>query len=517
VQQLQERAAAHSPVKGPLLAFGLRVGSTVLLVAGTLVIYQWLNRALEPRFDFWLPLDGWIPFWPATWVVYASFYLLLPLAAFWARPGTYGRTLAAVLTANVCCWVGFALFPAHYPRPSLDGVSPAWLHDALAAMWTDDLPGNTLPSIHVTTALLVALRLRDARGGPLWLAWGAAIAVSTLTVKQHFVADVVAGVVLALGINALFFPPRVEPAFEGKPVPAPPSALNVALALGLVSLLLFLQWLAANATSTPGVVAAGLGFAFLFLPAYTLLHDAEHQVFHRVRWVNEAFGVLLGCCFPGSFTFLRLCHLGHHRRNRSEVERFDVLEPGDDVTARRAYFYFLYLGGFWLVVPLATVLLVLWPSGLRTKLSRLHADSAAMVGGVTDAMLWRVRLEAALAVAVQGVGLLTFGWTWALLQAMGGLCWASQQYVTHADSPRDALDGAHNLRASRLYEALLLHFNWHLAHHQHPKVPWLYLPQFDDPRRERPAYGKAFLRFWRGPRPAETAGPALSSAPLTKP
>lgn len=500
-----------------LVTFAVRVGSTLVLVAATLVVYQWLNARLEPRYDFWLPLDGWIPFWPSTWVVYASFYVLLPLAAWWARPGEYGRTLLAVLTANACCWVGFVLFPAHYPRPPLDGVSPVWLHDALASMWRDDLPGNTLPSIHVTTSLLVALRLREARGGPVWLLWGGAIALSTLTVKQHFVADVVAGVVLALAINALFFPPRVEAATADKPVPPPPSGLNVALALGLGAMLLFLQWLAARAVTPWGVLWPAVAFAFFFLPTYTLLHDAEHQVLHRARWMNEALGVLLACFFPGSFTFLRLCHLGHHRRNRSEVERFDVLEPGDDVWARRGYFYFLYLGGFWAVVPLATVLLVVWPSGLRTRLARLHADSEAMVAGVTDAMLRRVRLEAALALAMQGVGLVTFGWTWALLQAAGGLCWASQQYVTHADSPRDALDGAHNLRAPRLYEALLLHFNWHLAHHQHPKVPWLYLPQFDDPRRARPGYFRSFVRFWRGPRPAAGAHPEVTAAALPSP
>jgi len=65
------------------------------------------------------------------------------------------------------------------------------------------------------------------------------------------------------------------------------------------------------------------------------------------------------------------------------------------------------------------------------------------------------------------------------------------------------LDGAHNLRAARFYEVLLLHFNWHLAHHQHPRVPWLYLPRYDDASRVRPGYLTAFLRFWRGPQPTE--------------
>lgn len=483
--------------------FFTRVGTTVALVAGTLVIYQRLNAALAPRFDFWVPLDGLIPFLPWTWLVYASFYVMLPLAAWWARPGEYPKTLAAVLLANVLCWLGFVLFPAHYPRPSLEGVDPTWLREALASMWRDDLPGNTLPSIHVTTATLVSLRLHRMRGGVGWLVWGAAISLSTLTVKQHFVADVVAGLLLALAINAVFFPPKVSAAQEDAEVPAPPSGLNVTLALGIVTLMLACQWLAAHAQSSGALVLATVAFAFLFLPAYTLLHEAEHAVFHARPFLNEAFGVLLGLVFPGSFSFLRLCHLGHHRRNRSEVERFDILEPHDHPLLRRVYFYFLYLGGFWVVVPLATVALVVWPGLLQSTLAPLHDDADAMVKGVTASALRRVRVEATLVVVVQALGVASFGWTWVLLQAAGGLCWASQQYVTHAGSPRHVLDGAHNLEAPRLYEALLLHFNWHLAHHQRPKVPWLFLPQYDDARRVRPRYFASFVKFWRGPRRVE--------------
>lgn len=487
-----------------------RTVTTLALVAVTLVVYQRLNAALAPRFDFWLPVDGLIPFWPWTWVVYASFYVMLPLAAWWAKPGEFPKTLAAVLTANVVCWIGFVLFPAHYPRPALDGVEPQWLHDAIASMWRDDLPGNTLPSIHVSTALLVGVRLHRMRGGPVWLTWAAAIALSTLTVKQHFVADVVAGVLLALAINAVFFPPTVSAASDDEPAPAPPGGLNLSLGVGIFGLMLSCQWLASRATSPLALAGATVAFALLLLPAYTLLHEAEHGIFHPSAFLNEVAGVVLGLVFPGSFSFLRLCHLGHHRRNRTEVERFEILEPHDHPVWRRVYFYFLYLGGFWVVVPLATVVLVLWPRLLKSTLAPLHEDSGAMVGGVTDASLRRVRLEATLVVATQALGALTFGWTWALLHAAGGLCWASQQYVTHAGSPRDVLDGAHNLAAPRLYEALLLHFNWHLAHHQRPKVPWLYLPQFDDARRVRPGYFTSFVKFWRGPRPAEATAPATA-------
>jgi len=63
---------------------------------------------------------------------------------------------------------------------------------------------------------------------------------------------------------------------------------------------------------------------------------------------------------------------------------------------------FLYLGGFWVVVPLATVALVVWPGLLKSTLAPLHDDADAMVKGVTDSALRRVRAEALLAVVVRG-------------------------------------------------------------------------------------------------------------------
>jgi fatty acid desaturase len=50
-------------------------------------------------------------------------------------------------------------------------------------------------------------------------------------------------------------------------------------------------------------------------------------------------------------------------------------------------------------------------------------------------------------------------------------------------------------------DALWLHHNWHLTHHQQPTVPWIYLPLLgreQDPSREFLIWH--YLRMWRGPR-----------------
>ena len=127
-----------------------------------------------------------------------------------------------------------------------------------------------------------------------------------------------------------------------------------------------------------------------------------------------------------------------------------------------------------------------------------------MVDGIQPWYLIRIRLESLAVVLIQ-LGIffaLDLNWkTYFLMYGLFALNWSCQQYIPHADSPRDVINGAHNLETNSFYSALLLNFNWHLAHHQYPNIPWIHLPKFDDKTRERPGYLKAFIRFWRGPQP----------------
>ncbi len=54
-------------------------------------------------------------------------------------------------------------------------------------------------------------------------------------------------------------------------------------------------------------------------------------MFHARRAFNDLFGRVLSAFFPTAFRFQQICHLGHHRRNRSEAEMFDYYRPGDNV------------------------------------------------------------------------------------------------------------------------------------------------------------------------------------------
>jgi fatty acid desaturase len=293
-----------------------------------------------------------------------------------------------------------------------------------------------------------------------------------------------------------------EAIWEGRAVQKfePPGALNLLLAV-VVACLWFCALFLVHSFS--GALLAGvlLASSFVILPLYSLMHECEHSVFHSNRIINEVCGVLLSALFPGSFAFLRGCHLGHHKRNRSESERFEIIEEGQSAWKKRAFFYFVYLGGFWLSVPAAMLLLLIYPQLLAGRMLQSSVPVRAMLNGLPERMFLRIRLECAGVIAFHAslIFLFNFDWRYALFLAASGINWSAQQYIAHAHSPLDVLNGAHNLRASALYEKWLLHFNWHLAHHQNPAVSWLYLPGLNDDTRERPPYARSFFRFWRGP------------------
>ena len=179
-----------------------RLVTTLVLLGATFIPYWWINDHTPPRFDYLTRLDTAIPFLPWTLPIYQSFFVLIIAAAWVCEAPEFLRLLGAVLLANVIAYVGFLTLTAHYPRPDWHPIEPPWLREAFRSMFSQDAPGNTFPSLHVAVTTLLTLRLRRRRFDVLWLVWGALVVLSTLTVKQHFILDVVGGLALALGLNA---------------------------------------------------------------------------------------------------------------------------------------------------------------------------------------------------------------------------------------------------------------------------------------------------------------------------
>jgi membrane-associated phospholipid phosphatase len=151
-------------------------------------------------------LDDAIPFW--TWTswfylpVYAAIFIIA-ITGFRSRE-LFDRALKAVGLVMIVGALGHIFIRAEYPRPVLHppygDISTAFM----ALVQQIDRPGNVFPSLHVAqTSTLAFLLYRDRpRLGAFTIVLGALLALSTLTTKQHFIADMVSGYALAFAARA---------------------------------------------------------------------------------------------------------------------------------------------------------------------------------------------------------------------------------------------------------------------------------------------------------------------------
>jgi len=289
-----------------------------------------------------------------------------------------------------------------------------------------------------------------------------------------------------------------------------PTWVNRFLAVVVAAAALTLLWWAARLDNLWGVLAAGILFSYVLLTNYALLHEASHDNLQADRRANYLLGLLTGALFPIPFSLMRSTHRGHHEHNRTDAEMFDLYYPHDNRLIKRLRWYGILLGGFWPLVPLGALLFGLLPAAASDALFRRFRPTGYMLNGISGSVVWLVRLELGLIIGFWwgAFWLLELRWqSTLLLYACFAFNWSTRQYVGHAFSKRDVVEGAWNLKHSRWMSWLLLHGEYDLNHHRHPEVPWLYLPELSAPGDARPSYTRQYWRQWLGPRPATEPEP----------
>lgn len=298
-----------------------------------------------------------------------------------------------------------------------------------------------------------------------------------------------------------------------------PSRLNTVLVGLVVATAAFLLWLGSWVEQWYAVLAVGILFSYVLLTNYALLHEATHGNLHSNSRMNGFLGLLTGIFFPVPFSLVHVTHQGHHLRNRTDYEMFDLYYPGDSRFLRYCQWYGILCGLFWPWIPIGAVLFAVCPGLLRTKVFRVARSSSYLLGDVRDLEVRAIRVQVLLIIVVFAAlfWLLHLHWLNTLvLYACFSFNWSTRQYVGHAFTKRDVIDGAWNLKHNRLMSWVLLHGEWDLNHHRHPEVSWYYLPRIPAPDQPRPSYWKQYWRLWLGPRLATEPGPeSLTALPLT--
>jgi membrane-associated phospholipid phosphatase len=187
--------------------YARRVLAIVGVIVLHLVVYYTVTRVNSNRppaalNDPSIPLDDKIPLLGWTWVFYWAAYPYLTLGAALIvaamREADYKRAIQAFI---VITFVGGAiqlLYPVAAPWTSEAHSMQTRMHESAFTR-----PYACLPSMHVAysviTGFMGAMIARSV--GLRWfhILLAAGIAVSTLTLKEHYVADAVAGILLGLG------------------------------------------------------------------------------------------------------------------------------------------------------------------------------------------------------------------------------------------------------------------------------------------------------------------------------
>lgn len=285
-----------------------------------------------------------------------------------------------------------------------------------------------------------------------------------------------------------------------------PAKLNLAIAALQLLVLGALLLTAGRVSLWPWVPLLATGYALVMNSAYLMLHEAEHGLLHPHRLLNDFVGTLLAFFFPAPFHLLRQGHLGHHVRNRTDDEAFDHYFEGDNRFWKHWVFYNILTGGFWFCIAVSNTILPFRPRLWSAKQSSFDRPTEALLESLNPRYDRLIRLEAVALLALHA-GLIGFFHVpllhWALLVGAFGVTWSSMQYMHHYETERDIHKGAKNLRTFAWLDALWLNHNWHQRHHEQPNVPWIYLPKLDEgPQAPRESMIHAWLRQWRGPKPA---------------
>ena len=156
---------------------------------------------LNTRWDEMIPLVPWTAWFYLP--VYAAIFVIA-ISGFKSRE-LFMRAAVAIVIVLLVGALGHVFIRAEYPRPVLHPPYPDLSTAFLAAVYRIDPPGNVFPSLHVAqTSLLAFLLCRDRPiVGRITIVLAAMLALSTLTAKQHFIADVISGYALAFIARAI--------------------------------------------------------------------------------------------------------------------------------------------------------------------------------------------------------------------------------------------------------------------------------------------------------------------------
>jgi fatty acid desaturase len=281
-----------------------------------------------------------------------------------------------------------------------------------------------------------------------------------------------------------------------------PARLNLGIAAVQLAALCAILWAAGRVHGWGWVALLSLAYGIVMNSGYAMLHEAEHNLLHPNPKVNQTVGTLLALFFPAPFHLIRQGHIGHHVRNRSDDEAFDLYFEDENRFWKFVQLYGTLTGMFWVLIYLTNFVVAFRPAIIAPRSTRFNRPTEAFLESLNPKYRRLIQAEALAVILLHAA--MIYVWQIPFLYYLAvmfgfGLIWSAMQYAHHYGTVRDVQKGAMNLRTFRLLDLVWLNHNWHLNHHMTPTVPWIYLPSLSAEDEERGSLLGAYLREWRGP------------------
>jgi len=176
-----------------------------LLYGGKLILYE-LSNVINTNWHLIdMKIDGYVPFCKYFLIFYYTYYFYPPLLLYlmsYADKRKFYRLLIACAIACVIANICFALYQVKMIRPEIVGndIFDIWLKFTYSM---DRRAVNCFPSVHALmgTAMVIGgynTKKFSKKFKVLSVVCGVGCIISTVFVKQHYVIDMVAGVILML-------------------------------------------------------------------------------------------------------------------------------------------------------------------------------------------------------------------------------------------------------------------------------------------------------------------------------
>ncbi len=191
------------------LIYKILISNNFLLFFLLLIIflYPFFNRPQENIYILGSVIDNIIPLVPFFSILYLLYFpwLFINIFLAWYRKNNFKPLAYSLIIINVIAYLIYLTLQTHVTREVI--ISQDFFSQILRFIYNHDHPYNCFPSLHsaLSASLASYYLITNSKNKYINVVIAILIIISTLFVKQHYVADVIFGSFLGIFITWLIF------------------------------------------------------------------------------------------------------------------------------------------------------------------------------------------------------------------------------------------------------------------------------------------------------------------------